>query len=160
MNIKSSILLPFPFKITIPIFATFFATLFFLIDCNPKKENENQITDIKSQQYFVRGEKLYFKYCANCHQKNGAGLGRIYPPLNKSDYMDNSFEEVLCLLRHGKKGELIVNGVNFNQPMPGIPTLTDLEVAELATYIYNSWDHHKGSVNLQEVSRTLNSCNP
>jgi hypothetical protein len=43
--------------------------------------------------------------------------------------------------------------------MPGIPTLTDLEVAEIATYIYNTWDHKRGIVEVKEVTSVLNACN-
>jgi cytochrome c551 len=139
----------------------FVASIFFvLVACFSKKESENKISAIKSQQYYVRGEKLYFKHCSNCHQKNGTGLGRLFPPVAKSDFIDKNFNEVLCLMRNGKKGELIVNGVGFNQPMPGIPTLSDLEVAELATYLYNNWDRKRGAVTLAEVSATMAACNP
>ena len=124
--------------------------LVFMVSCTPK--------DAKFQQYFVQGQMLYEKNCSNCHQKNGKGLGLIYPPLDTSDYMQNHFEEVLCLMRSGKSGELIVNGKNFNQPMPGIPTLTDLEIAEIATYIYNSWSHDKGIVDVKMASQVLSAC--
>jgi len=42
--------------------------------------------------------------------------------------------------------------------MPGIPVLTDLEVAEIATYIYNSWEHQRGLVDVAEASRVLRVC--
>jgi cytochrome c551 len=113
---------------------------------------------VKFQQYYVQGEQLYTKHCSNCHQQNGSGLGLVYPPLNTSDYMEANFEQVLCLMKYGAKDELTVNGKKFNQPMPGIPALTDLEIAEIATYIYNSWDHNRGIVEVAEASRILSSC--
>jgi cytochrome c551 len=119
-----------------------------------------QCTDSKFTQYYNQGEQLYSQHCSNCHQKDGQGLGRLYPPLNKSDYMENNFNDVLCLIRNGKNGELIVNGVTFNQPMPGIPSLTDLEIAEIATYIYNTWDKKKGIIEVKKVSTILESCSP
>jgi cytochrome c551 len=112
----------------------------------------------KFQQYFVQGEQLYLRHCSNCHQKNGKGLGLIYPPLDSSDYMQNNFEDVLCLMRNGKSGVVIVNGKSFNQPMPGVPTLSDLEIAEIATYIYNSWSHKRGIVEVKAASQILSSC--
>ena len=72
--------------------------------------------------------------------------------------MDQNFEQVICLMKNGIDGELIVNGEEFNQAMPGIPTLTDLEVAEIATYIYNSWSNNKGLVDVKETTRILNTC--
>lgn len=101
---------------------------------------------------------MYLTHCSNCHQKSGEGLGLLYPPINHSDYMENNLEEVICLIKNGKSGELIVNGKSYNQPMPGIVSLTDLEIAEVATYIYNSWDHNEGIIDLRFVTNTLAEC--
>ncbi len=129
-----------------------------LFNCSGKSDSNKSGSSVKFEQYFVQGEQLYLTHCSNCHQKNGSGLGLVYPPVNKSDYMDNNFDAVICLIRNGKSGELVVNGKNYNQAMPAIPTLTDLEVAEIATFIYNSWENSKGIVEVQKVSRILSMC--
>lgn len=113
----------------------------------------------KFTQYYRQGEQLYIKHCSNCHQANGTGLGRVYPPLHKSDFMKENFNRVICLMKYGIKGELIVNGMNYNQPMPGVPSLSDLEVAQIATYIYNTWSHSSGLVDVKDASAILNECN-
>jgi len=117
-------------------------------------------SDVQFQQYYVQGEVLYTNHCSNCHQKNGKGLGLIYPPLDESDYMENNLEEVLCLMKNGRSGELLVNGKLYNQPMPGVPTLTNLEIAEIATYIYNTWGRERGKIELGMVTKTLEHCKP
>jgi cytochrome c551 len=111
----------------------------------------------KFQQYYVQGEQLYLRHCSNCHQKDGSGLGLLYPPLDTSDYMQNNFEDVVCLIRNGKEADLVVNGKSYNQRMPPVP-VTDLEVAEIVTYIYNSWSHQRDLVDVKLVSEILNSC--
>ena len=113
---------------------------------------------VKYEQYYVEGEQLYITHCSNCHQKSGDGLGLLYPPLNDSDYMEQHVEEVICLIKNGISGEIIVNGQSYNQPMPGVASLTDLEIAEIATYIYNSWGHDKGLIELKLVTKTLVEC--
>jgi cytochrome c551 len=130
----------------------------FLLSCGDRDKATADRTDPKFQQYYNQGELLYQKNCANCHQKNGRGLGRLYPPLDSSDYMSKNFEDVICLMRYGKKGELTVNSVSFNQPMPGIPTLTDLEIAEIATYIYNSWSHEQGLIDVNRITDLMKKC--
>jgi cytochrome c551 len=127
--------------------------------CSTKSESTTQPSSTKFEQYYVQGEQLYVKNCSNCHQKNGTGLGLVYPPLKQSDYMENNFEQVICLIKNGKNGELIVNGKSFNQAMPAMPALTDLEVAEIATYVYNTWENKKGLVDVQDVSKILLRCN-
>ena len=122
----------------------------FLNSCSTK--------DQALQQYFVRGEELYAKHCSNCHQMDGKGLGLLYPPVDKSDFMDSDFAQVICLMEYGKRGALVVNGKSFNQPMPGIPSLTDQEIAQIATYLYNNWDRQKGLIDENQVTGVLKQC--
>lgn len=114
---------------------------------------------VKMQQYFVQGELLYAKHCSNCHRPSGKGLGRVYPPLVQSDYMLAHFEDVICLMKYGKQGEIVVNGRGFNKAMPGIPSLTELEIAEIATYIYSNWGNTQRLVETSEVGKILERCN-
>lgn len=125
--------------------------------CSSNSKNPDT-NSVKFKQYYVKGEELYLKHCSNCHQVNGTGLGLVYPPLHTSDYMEQNFESVLCLIKNGIEGEMIVNGKSFQQPMPGVSALTNLEIAEIATYIYNTWDHQRGLVDVTEVSRIMDSC--
>jgi mono/diheme cytochrome c family protein len=106
----------------------------------------------------VQGEQLYLKNCSNCHQTNGTGLGLLYPPLDKSDFLQNNFEDVICILKNGQKGEILVNGKSFNKEMPGSPSLTDLEIAEIATFVYNSWSNERGIIEVGDVSKILSIC--
>jgi cytochrome c551 len=120
------------------------------VGCSPK--------DPKFQQYYVEGEQLYLAKCSNCHQKDGTGLGLLYPPLTASDFMEKNFERVPCIIKKGIKGKMIVNAMEFNQPMPGIPSLTELEIAEITTYIYNTWGHERGLVEIKSISKSLEPC--
>jgi len=129
-----------------------------LFSCTTSSTSGDHASATKFDQYFVRGQVLYIQHCSNCHQKTGTGLGRVYPPLAASDYMKDNFEAVVCLIRNGKKGELVVNSTTFNQAMPGIPTLSDIEIAEIATYIFNSWGHEKGIVEVQLTTKILSNC--
>lgn len=129
-----------------------------LNSCTSGSDNQSDYSP-KFQQYYVQGEVLYHKHCSNCHQANGKGLGRLYPPIDHSDFMDQNFEQVVCAIKYGKDGPVIVNGVDYNMPMKGNPSLTELEVAEIATYIYNTWSHKKGLIDVKDVSTILANCN-
>ncbi len=111
----------------------------------------------KLKQYYIAGTELYIKHCSNCHRTDGSGLGLLYPPLDTSDYMDTHFNEVIHLMRFGRQGSMTVSGKHFNKIMPGNATLTNLEVAEIATYIYNTWSHTHGLVDVKEVSGVLDT---
>jgi mono/diheme cytochrome c family protein len=132
-----------------------------LLSCTPSKTDTSKTLpegSPKFQQYYVHGEELYLRYCSNCHQKNGTGLARLYPPVATSDFVDKNKDAVICLIRNGKSGPLIVNGISFNKVMQPIPALTDIEIAEIATYLYNTGNRHEGIVEVQHVSKVLTSC--
>jgi cytochrome c551 len=133
-------------------------TLALLASCTTKTDSQQTYAP-KFQQYYVQGEVLYKKHCSNCHQLNGKGLGRLYPPVDQSDFMDNHFDDVICTIKYGKQGLLVVNGVDYNMAMSGNAGLTELEVAEIATYLYNTWSHKKGLVDVKEVTQILSKCN-
>jgi mono/diheme cytochrome c family protein len=134
------------------------AGIILLFSCTSQSGNTKDYSP-KFQQYYVQGEVLYQEHCSNCHQSNGKGLGRLYPPVDQSDFMDKDFEQVICIIKYGKQGSLLINDIEYNMTMKGNPGLTDLEVAEIATYIYNTWSHNKGLIDVREVTALLSTCN-
>lgn len=139
--------------------------LFFILflSCSPEKsagkfDHLDKRTRIRLRQYFVEGQRLYQLHCANCHQTDGKGLARLYPPLQGSDYLLPNVADVICGMRYGQKGEILVNGVMFNQEMPGIPSITDLEVAEIATYVYTEFADSVMIFTINEVKGIMKNC--
>lgn len=132
-----------------------------LIGCSSKGGATSQNThadNVKLKQYMVQGKKLYEAYCSNCHQSDGAGFAKLYPPLAASDYLLNNLPAAACIIKNGMEGELQVNGVVYNQMMPANQNLTPLEVAEILTYISNSWGNQAGMSNARDVGIWLNRC--
>ncbi len=95
-----------------------------IVACGPQKSAEvpdyapKREMSVKEKQYYREGQKLYTMYCANCHQEDGSGLGKLIPPLAGSDYMEENFSESICGIKNGFKGEMRVNGIIYNQAMP------------------------------------------
>ena len=112
----------------------------------------------KKSQYLVQGQRLYESNCANCHQADGKGLGRLYPPMEGSDYLRDSTKAVICLIKNGISGPLMVNGIVYDQPMPGNPALTDLEIAELVTFLNSTWADQQDLTEPVQVRRVLDQC--
>ena len=140
-----------------------FFSFFLLLSCSSddkagKYDHLDQRTKIRLRQYLVEGKRLYNLHCANCHQPDGNGLARLYPPLNGSDYLLPNVDDVVCGMRYGQNGEIYVNGVMFNQEMPGIPGITDLEVAEIATFIYTEFADTVRIFTLNEVNEIMKNC--
>jgi mono/diheme cytochrome c family protein len=110
---------------------------------------------IKLEQYYIGGKEVYELNCANCHQKDGKGLQSLYPPVAGSDYLKNK-DKVIYLIKNGLVGEILVNGKKFNQPMPANNQLTNLDIAEVVTYIYNEWNGETIITEVKEVEKVLN----
>lgn len=123
-----------------------------------KQEGMDRETKLKFDQYMVNGAKVYQTYCANCHQLQGEGLAQLYPPLAKSDYLLENIPRAACIVKNGQFKEIVVNGVTFNQMMPAVPNLTNLEIAEVITYISNSWGNEGGFHSVKEVDKWLTEC--
>ncbi|WP_375582978.1 c-type cytochrome [Cyclobacterium xiamenense] len=120
-----------------------------------REKGIRDIADLKTKQYAIEGQQLYQKYCSNCHQDDGSGLARLIPPLRNSDYMLSDIGRTIRLIKYGIRGEITVNGQAYNQPMPGNPGLTPLEIAQLSTYIYNVWGHDKGIISTKQVNQVI-----
>ena len=114
--------------------------------------------DIKLKQYYIDGQALYKLHCANCHQDNGQGLAGLYPPIAGSDFLEKNKELILCSMRYGLKDTIVVNGKSFHQAMPANTQLQALDVAEIATYIYNEWGNEKEITEVKYVQKVLENC--
>lgn len=112
--------------------------------------------DNKELKYFTNGKKLYTQHCSNCHMPNGEGLGQLIPPLKKSDYLLSDIGRAASIIVNGQQGPVIVNGVEYNQPMPANLKLNPTEVTEILTYISNAWGNEYGGVALETVKNALN----
>ena len=115
-------------------------------------------TEVKRKQYYIDGQVLYKTHCANCHQENGQGLAGLYPPIMGSDYLTKNKESVLCSMRNGLQDTIVVNGKSYHQPMPANTQLQALDVAEIATYIYNEWGNEKVITEVKTVQKVLEGC--
>ena len=96
------------------------------------------------------GKSLYNKTCFACHQANGEGIPNAFPPLAKSDYLNDDVKRAISVVVNGKSGEITVNGTKYNSVMTK-QTLTDVEVADVLTYVYSTWGNNKTNVKVSTV---------
>jgi nitrite reductase (NO-forming) len=109
-------------------------------------------TSSSAEQQVELGRQVYQQTCFVCHQLQGQGLPRIFPPLARSDYLLADKARPIRGLLQGQSGEMIVNGRKYNSVMPPMP-LSDAQIAAVLTYVLNSWGNNGGVVSIDEVSR-------
>ena len=99
------------------------------------------------------GQALFAGTCSVCHQANGAGLPGVFPPLAKSDFLAGDVGKALRAVLHGLSGKLTVNGQEYNSVMPPMNQLNDDEVANILTYVLNSWGNPGGRIAKDDVKK-------
>lgn len=110
------------------------------VDGGPKNKAER----------IVAGRKLFMSICAACHQTSGMGRPNVFPPLAGSDFLNADKSRAIRLVISGRQGEVIVNGLKYNNSMPPFP-LGDQEIASVLTFVYNSFGNSGLEVTPEEV---------
>lgn len=98
------------------------------------------------------GQAAYNANCAACHQPDGSGLPGAFPPLANSDYLRRPLAEVIGTVLQGLSGEVVVNGVTYNNVMPAMSHLSDADIANIATFVHGSWGNTPREVSAAEVA--------
>jgi mono/diheme cytochrome c family protein len=99
-----------------------------------------------------RGAAAYAKgACIACHQPTGMGLPPVFPPLAGSEWVAKSTSIAIRNILHGMQGPITVKGVPYNSMMPAVTTLSEKEIADVVTFVSNSWGNTGPTVTEDEV---------
>jgi nitrite reductase (NO-forming) len=92
-----------------------------------------------------------------CHQPEGQGIPKAFPPLAKSDYLNADVNRAISTVLHGLQGKVTVNGDTYESIMPQLG-LHDEQVANVLTYVYSQWGNNSVEVlpdQVKEVRATV-----
>ena len=100
-----------------------------------------------------RGSKVYKATCIACHQADGLGVQRMNPPLVKTKWVLGDKEALAKIVINGLKGgEIEIDGDDFHNPMPPMGAqLNDQEIADVLTYVRNSFGNKASAVTVADV---------
>ncbi|MBD0822856.1 copper-containing nitrite reductase [Aestuariibaculum marinum] len=101
------------------------------------------------------GKQVYMQTCFACHQSEGQGVPNAFPPLAKSDYLNADVNRAIGVVLHGLTGEITVNGEKYNSVMTR-QMLSSEEIANVLTYVYNSWGNSEKVINTDMVEKVKN----
>ncbi len=104
------------------------------------------------QEQVDAGKALFAGTCSTCHQPDGKGMEGVFPPLAASDYIKADAKSLPRVILHGLVGPVKVNGKDYNSNMPPMSQLTDDEVANISTYVLNSWGNPGGRISKEEAA--------
>jgi nitrite reductase (NO-forming) len=108
---------------------------------------------LTKEQQIKAGEVLFKGTCSVCHQDSGQGIPDVFPPLAKSDYLVADPKRAIEIALNGLTGKVTVNGKTYDSVMPPMSQLNDDEIANILTYVLNSWGNDGGVVSKEEVAK-------
>ncbi|MEN8130542.1 MAG: cytochrome c oxidase subunit II [Pseudomonadota bacterium] len=85
----------------------------------------------------AKGEEIYNKTCASCHQANGEGLAGMFPALKGSEVATGDAHDHLNVVINGRSGTSMAA---FG------PQLSDVQLASVVTYQRNAWGNDTGDI--------------
>lgn len=137
---------------------------------DPSSFSESQLTAMearKSQSYIkVPDEQvdnlvlkkpldpiaIYQAHCSNCHQDTGMGEPNLYPPIAANEWVSGPADRLIRVVLNGHQGEMVVNGVTYNQVMPSFAFLSDKELASVITFIRTNFGNKGSKITAADVS--------
>jgi len=114
----------------------------------PKPQTQQQNTLAASKQ---RGSTAYTTYCLACHQADGAGVPRMNPPLIKTPYVLGDKKKLIGIVLKGLNDGVEIDGETYSNPMPQQDFLKDQEIADILTYVRNSFGNKASMVTVTDV---------
>jgi nitrite reductase (NO-forming) len=116
-------------------------------------KSDPKISGLTKEIQIAKGKGVFMQTCFVCHQLNGEGIPGQIPPLAKSDYMlADPFRAVRNIL-FGQTGEVVVNGKTYNGTMIPLNYLSDEDVANVVTYVLNSFGNSGEAIKVEDVRR-------
>lgn len=98
----------------------------------------------------VQGKAVYTQNCLTCHQADGGGVGGINPPLSKTSWVLGDKTRLVKVLLNGLQGQDI-DGEAYHGVMPSHDFLTDQQIADVLTFVRNSFGNKAVAVKAAEV---------
>jgi mono/diheme cytochrome c family protein len=103
-------------------------------------------------QNMQKGKKIYETKCLACHQADGGGVPNMNAPLDAaSNVVGKDIARLVRIIRYGYNERVALDGFYYSNAMTASPDLKDNEIADLLTYIRNSWSNKASAVTIAQV---------
>lgn len=99
----------------------------------------------------TRGKEVYTNVCLACHQADGSGVPNLNPPLIKTPWVLGGKPALVEMVLKGSQGKIEIDGDKFHNTMPSLSYLTDQQIADVLTFVRNSFGNKASLVTPAEV---------
>lgn len=99
-----------------------------------------------------RGKQVYATTCLACHQLDGGGVPHLNPPLDgASGVVSKDKARLVRIVLKGFDTREELDGEYYSNNMAAHTDLSNQQIADVLTYIRNSWSNKAGAVTVAEV---------
>ena len=102
------------------------------------------------QASMTRGKQVYLQQCLACHQADAGGVQGMNPSLIKSKFVLGDKAALVKIVLNGLSG-VEIDGDSYNGVMAPHADLTDLEIADVLTYIRNNFGNKASAITPAQV---------
>lgn len=99
----------------------------------------------------ANGKLVYTQNCASCHQVDGHGVQNMNPPLIRTSYVLGDKTKLIKIVLNGFNEDVEINGNTYSNTMASHDFLKDNEIADVLTYIRNSFGNKASAVSAAMV---------
>jgi glucose/arabinose dehydrogenase/mono/diheme cytochrome c family protein len=96
------------------------------------------------------GKQIYTQYCVSCHQPDGGGVQNMNPPLSRTSWVLGNKSRLISVVLNGLSRQQI-DGETYTNVMPAYNFLNDKQVADVLTFVRNSFKNKASAVQPAEV---------
>ena len=104
-----------------------------------------------SEEQMKRGLAVYSRTCIACHQPTGKGLPPVFPSIAETPIVVGNPELPIKFILQGLMGPITVGGTTYNSMMPPVPGVSDGDIADVLTYVRQSFGNQANAVTADQV---------
>jgi mono/diheme cytochrome c family protein len=101
----------------------------------------------------ARGKAVFGKTCITCHMADGLGVPNMNPPLVKTTFVLGDKAKLVKIVTGGLNEPIDIGDNTFSGVMPAQDFLKDQEIADVLTYVRNSFGNKATAVTVAEVKK-------
>ena len=131
---------------------TYIAVLLALTSVAQEKKAISKPVPSSSKSSIAAGELVYTQFCVSCHLPDGGGVENLNPPLIKTTYINGDKARLITTVLNGMS-QVEINGERYNNVMPAFNYLTDKQVADVLTYVRNSFGNKKPAITVADAKQ-------
>ncbi len=98
------------------------------------------------------GQAVYNTFCRACHMDDGNGVPSMNPPLAGTDWVTGDKERLIGVVLNGMSEPIEINGETYQNAMASHAFLTDQQIADVLTYIRQSFGNEAEAVSPELVA--------